>query len=277
VTPPRPPARFARLACNSRIAAGLVAAALLAPRLLPAASAAPARPANEAAAPVGVRVFKIQFKDPSDVAQLVGQLLTEKGSVAFSPKLKTLTVQDHRDVLDRVAEAIGSYDLPPRNVQFTVTLILASMGEQARQPISREVRGIADSLLNLPNWTDYKTLGSSAISGSEGSRVSLDIDDYRVEFDIESVSESRGIIRLNPLVLQRAVKGADGAVNYRPVYRQTCNLTNDRLLTIGATKSESDAKAVFLAFRARIATGEEESLAKQGSASGAAGKTPRNR
>jgi hypothetical protein len=254
--------------------AALLGATLLA--LAPETWGAPAKSAAESPSAVTARVFKIQFKDPSDVAQLVGQLLSDRGSVTFSPKLKTLTVQDRRDVLDRVRDVINSYDLPPRNVQLTVTLILASMGDQAaKQPISREVRGIADSLLNLPQWTEYKTLGSSAISGSEGGKASVDIGDFRIEFDIESVSESRGIIRLNPLVLQRAVKGADGAVNYRPVYRQTCNLTNDRLLTIGATKSESDSKAVFLAIRARIQSGEEESLAHHGS--GAAGKTPRNR
>lgn len=265
---------------GASIALVLLAAGLLAPP--PAAAAerpavSSAERSREASATVAARVFKIQFKDPSDVAQLVGQLLTEKGSVSFSPKLKTLTVQDRRDVLDRIQEVVNSYDLPPRNVQLTVTLILARMGDQAKkQPISREVRGIADSLLNLPNWTEYKTLGSAAISGSEGGKASVDIDDFRIELDIESVSESRGIIRLNPLVLQRAVKGADGAVNYRSVYRQTCNLTNDRLLTIGATKSESDSKAVFLAIRARIQAGEEESLARQGAAPGAA-KTPRNR
>gem|GEM_PF-1287427 len=264
--------------------AALAAAALAALVTLglsaPAAAAAPAAgsgSSREATGAIAARVFKIQFKDPSDVAQLVGQLLTERGSVTFSPKLKTLTVQDRRDVLDRVQDVINTYDLPPRNVQLTVTLILASMGEQAaKQPISKEVRGITDSLLNLPNWTEYKTLGSSAISGSEGGRASVDIDDFRIELDIESVSESRGIIRLNPLVLQRAVKGADGAVTYRPVYRQTCNLTNDRLLTIGATKSESDSKAVFLAIRARIQAGSEDAVAHQGPA-GAAGKSPRDR
>lgn len=262
------------------ITAGLAAAALGAfalagPAL--AAGSAPAPSSHEAGGAIAARVFKIQFKDPSDVAQLVGQLLTENGSVTFSPKLRTLTVQDRRDVLDRVQDVINTYDLPPRNVQLTVTLILASMGEKAaKQPISREVRGITDSLLNLPQWTEYKTLGSSAISGTEGGRASVDIDEFRIELDIESVSESRGIIRLNPLVLQRAVKGADGAVSYRPVYRQTCNLTNDRLLTIGATKSESDSKAVFLAIRARIQAGEEEAVAHHGAA-GASGKTPRNR
>lgn len=259
-----------------RIAATFAAAVLLALALDAPARAAAAPASHEAPGAITARVFKIQFKDPSDVAQLVGQLLTDKGSVTFSPKLKTLTVQDRRDVLDRVQEVINTYDLPPRNVQLTVTLILASMGEQgAKQPISREVRGITDSLLNLPQWTEYKTLGSSAVSGSEGAKASVDIDDFRIELDIESVSESRGIIRLNPLVLQRAVKGADGAVSYRPVYRQTCNLTNDRLLTIGATKSESDSKAVFLAIRARIQPGEEEAVAHQGA--GAAGKTPRNK
>ena len=267
--------RFAATAIAVVLASSLLSAPVL------AATGGTGAATRDARGTISARVFKIQFKEPSDVAHIVGQLLTEKGSVTFSPKLRTLTVQDRRDVLDRVQDAINADDLPPRSVQLTVTLIMAGMNDQAaKQPISREVRGITDSLLNLPNWTEYKTLGSSAISGSEGSKASVDIGDFRIELDIESVSETAasglGIIRLNPLVLQRAVKGADGAVTYRPVYRQTCNLTNDRLLTIGATKSESDSKAVFLAIRARIQSGAEDALAHQGR-TGAAGKTPRNR
>lgn len=206
------------------------------------------------AAPVTVRVFSIKFRNPGDVAALIGPLLSDRGSITTGPsKLRTVTVQDRRDVLDRVQDLIASYDVPPRNVEFTVTLIMGSRSEEKGQPISREVRGISEVLPDITRWTDYKTLDAVTIAGSEGSRTTRDLADvYRVEFNLESVSDSLGIIRLNPFSLQKGEKGADGTVSYRPVYTTTVNLRNDKLLTIGATKSETSPKALFLAIKARI-------------------------
>ena len=88
-----------------------------------------------------------------------------------------------------------------------MTLILASRPEEAKQPISHEVRGITEALIDITKWTEYTPLGSITISGSEGSSEALDIDEFHIEFEIESVSEGRGVIRLNPFILQKAVKG----------------------------------------------------------------------
>ena len=204
--------------------------------------------------PISVRVFTIKFRNPSDVAQLVTPLLSERGSITTGPpRLRTLTVQDRPEVLGRIADLITSYDLPPRNVQFTVTLIMATRNEEAGQSISREVRGISEALPDITRWTNYKTLDSVTISGSEGSRTTRDLADaYRITFDLESVSDARGIIRLNPFSLEKVDKGVTGAPVFTSVYTTTVNLTNDKLLTIGAAKSETSPRALFLAIRARI-------------------------
>lgn len=202
---------------------------------------------------VTARAFSIRFRDPGDVALLIGPLLSVKGSVITQPKLRTVTVQDTREILDRVRDLIASYDVPPRSVEFTITLILASRGEEGRQPISREVRGITEALPDITRWTDYKTLDSATIVGSEGSRTLRDLaDSYRIEFQLESVSESRNIIRLNPFSLQKLERDDKGTISYRTIASATVNLTNQRLLTIGATKSQTSDRALFLAIKARI-------------------------
>lgn len=219
----------------------------------PAPSTSAAAAGAESRGPIAARVFTVKFRDPGDVALLVGQQLSDRGSVTTVPKLRTVTVQDQRDTLDRIAELIASYDVPPRSVQFTVTLILASRAEEPSGSISREVRGITEALPDISRWTDYKTLDSVTISGSEGSRTSREVaGEYRIEFALESVSEARGIIRLNPFSLMKAEKAADGAATYRPVYTTTVNLKNDKLLTIGATRSETSPRALFLAIRGHV-------------------------
>ena len=237
------------------------------PRAPSAPPAAPARRAGRAATaprpgaqPASGREKRwscarspIKFRDPGDVALLVGPLLTDKGSVTTVPKLRTVTVQDRREVLDRIQDVIASYNVPPRNVEFTVTLIMASRAAESGGSISREVRGITEALPDITRWTNYRTLDSVTIAGSEGSRTARELANvYRIDFDLEAVSESRGIIRLNPFSLQKAEKGPGGETVYRPVYTTTVNLKNDKLLTIGATKSETSPKALFLTIRAHI-------------------------
>ena len=215
--------------------------------------AAPAAPA----AGMQVRLFHIKFKDPGDAALLVSPQLSENGAVTTQPRLRILTVQDTPAVLDRIQDLLASFDVPPRSVEFTVTLILASLAEEAtaegKPPISRVVRGIAEALPDITRWTNYKTLDSVKIEGSEGSKTTRDLaDSYKVEFTLESVSESRGIIRLNPFSLLKGETDAGGTLVYRSVYTTTVNLKNEKLLTIGATKSETSPRALFLAMRARI-------------------------
>jgi hypothetical protein len=67
-----------RASPRSRSRARLGASVRVRPPRRPAATGAADR-ARETTRASRARVFKIQFKDPSDVAQLVGQLLTEKG------------------------------------------------------------------------------------------------------------------------------------------------------------------------------------------------------
>jgi len=203
--------------------------------------------------PVSARVFTIKFRDPNDVALLIAPQLSEQGSYTTVPKLRTVTVKDHTEILDRLQELIASYDVPPRNVTFTVTLIMASRAEEAGQSISREVRGITEALPDITRWTNYKTLDSATIAGSEGAKTARDLaSEYRIDFTLESVSDGRGIIRLNPFSLMKAEKQVSGETSYRPVYTTTVNLKNDKVLTIGATKTETSPKALFLAIRAHI-------------------------
>ncbi len=254
VAAPFAPCRPARAQTVAADGAGKAPAATAPPAPARAgASRAPAQPPAAAGETLAVRAFTIKFRDPGDVALLVGPQLSDRGSVTTVPKLRTVTVQDRREILDRIQDLIASYDVPPRNVEFTVTLILASRAGEAGGSISREVRGITEALPDITRWTDYKTLDSVTIAGSEGSRTARELASaYRIEFELETVSESRGIIRLNPFSLQKVEKGPGGETVYRPVYTTTVNLKNDKLLTIGATKSETSPKALFLAIRAHI-------------------------
>ena len=94
------------------------------------------------------QLFTVRFKDVNDVYLLIEPLLSAKGSVSMQPRLKTLAVTDDEDTLRRVEEMIRSYDLPPKNVEVALQLILASTKGQPEK-ISPHP-GVIDSSTRSP-------------------------------------------------------------------------------------------------------------------------------
>ncbi len=145
----------------------LILAFLLA--LVPAAAAA------DAADDLSARSYQIRFKKLPDAVDLISDLLSEEGSVSMQPRLKRLVVQDRLDVLDRIGAVLDDFDQPPVNVDVTVSLFLGSdsrdeeAGRHANTgSISREVRGITETLGDFTKWTAYDTIGSRSVTCVRG-------------------------------------------------------------------------------------------------------------
>ena len=129
-----------------------------------------------------------------------------------------LVVQDSEAVLDRVATLLEGFDLPPRNVEITLSLFLGSDQreesggtEAARGVFSKEVRGVIETLGDFTKWTAYEPLGSRAVTGVEGGRVETQLsDEYRVIFTVNSVHESQGTVKFDSFALERVRIDAKG-------------------------------------------------------------------
>ena len=140
------------------------------------------------------RVFAIRFKTVDAVYLLVSPLLGPKGSIRARPHQRTLSVTDAPENLRRIAEAIASFDLPPRSVNVAVQLILASSGEGSPEPTPPPIRGVIEKLSALSTrWNDYRLVGNARVRGTEGEFSSLKVgDDYRVSFRVDDISELGG-------------------------------------------------------------------------------------
>lgn len=205
------------------------------------------------------RAFTIRYRNPSDAAALVEPILSREGSYTLQPRLNTLTVQDTDQVLGRVEELIRSFDVPPRNVEVTINLLIGTRQPSQQQPLPREIRGITEVLPDITRWSNYQLLDSVSFTGSEGAVTSRTLtgegekpDGYRIEVGIQSVDEENGVITVNPFVVQKDYRGDSAVPVWRPVYSTKLNLRQNRILTIGAASSEKSEKAVFLTILARV-------------------------
>ena len=227
----------------------LVCAALL----LPVAAQQPVQD------PITAKTFEIHYKSLADAAHVVSPLLSAEGELTQRPRLSTLVVQDRRSVLGRVYELLAGWDLPPQNVEITLTLLLgrdSRQGDpeapQADHGLSKEVRGVLDKLSNFTKWTTYEPLGSRSVTGTEGSTVVANLsDEYRVIFIVESVHEEHGTVKFEKLQLQRIVRDEDGTQRAEDLYTAGMVLPAAKLKLVGAAAGHDSSRALFLALQAQ--------------------------
>ena len=204
--------------------------------------------------PITVRAFEVRHRALHEARTLIIPALSEEGTVTLRPQISRLVVRDHVSVLEEVAALLKTFDLPPRNVEVTLSLFLGSekreAGRQLRpESFRKDVRGVTQTLGDFTKWTSYEPLGSQAVTGAEGSRVSVDLsEDYRVVFQVESVQDT---VRLKDLSLQRLVRTADGTVRAQDLHTSTIDLPVGRLLVVGAAQKPDSPQALFLTLQAR--------------------------
>jgi hypothetical protein len=215
--------------------------------------------ADAARDPIEARAFPVRHRPLADAAELVSAVLSAEGSLSLQPRLGTLVVEDRASILTRVAGLLESFDIPPRNVEVTLTLFLGTdrREEQAgrhapRVSVSEEVRGVMETLGDFTRWTAYEPLGSRSITGVEGGHVSAMLsDDYRVVFDIAAVEESHGTVSFKNFTLQRMVRTASGSVRYDDVLTADVSLPLGGVHSVGAASGPDSKTALFLTLQAR--------------------------
>jgi len=231
----------------------LLAACLL---LAPGSVSRGQSPDAATADPVTARAFEVHYRTVSEAAELIGELLSEDGSMTLKPRLGRIVIEDRASVLKRVAALLESYDLPPRKVEVTLSLFLGTREEDetsdtgGRRELSREVRGMVETLGDVTRWTSYEPLGSRSVSGVEGEAVVANLSgDYRVAFTVASVHERQGVdrVRFERFSLQREVSLGDGGRRVEDLYTAGMVVDAKKLTLVVAAAAPDSKRALFLA------------------------------
>jgi hypothetical protein len=197
------------------------------------------------------QLFTVRFKDVNDVYLLIEPLLSDKGSVQMQPRLRTLAVTDDEETLKKIEAMIQSYDLPPKNVEVALQLILATTAVKSTESISPRIRGVIQKLNEISTrWSDYRLLGTATLTSMEGDRASVEMgEDYRVSFAVDYVSDEQRMVRFKRFTLDRREKPRDPESrdeNYTRVLDTALNLKEDKLYIFGASKMEGSNRALFM-------------------------------
>ena len=209
--------------------------------------------------PILARAFEVHYHALADAADLIDPLLSESGVITLRKRLGTLVVEDRTSILDRVGALLEGWDLPPRNVEITLTLFLGTdrRGEDPEAPqadhgLSKEVRGVMEKLSNFMKWTTYEPLGSRSVFGTAGDTVVANLtDEFRVVLVLESVHRTHGTVKFEKLQLQRISVAEDGTEHVESLYTAGAVIPPDRLTVVGAATDPGSKRALFLALQTR--------------------------
>jgi hypothetical protein len=201
------------------------------------------------------QVFTVRYRSIDEVYLLVSPLLGPGGTIQTQPHQRTLSVTETPATLLRIAEVIAAYDVPPRSVEVSVQLILASIGQGSRDaPPPPPIRGVIDRLSALSTrWQDYRLLGDARVMGTEGESSAVQVgDSYRVAFRIDRVSDENRVIRFKPFELQRREPAVEGMERYSSIMNTVLNLRDSQLFIVGASKMERSNRALFMTVTAAL-------------------------
>ena len=222
---------------------------LLALLLLPQAAAV----GDPTGAGLATRVFTLRYKSADEAYLLISPWLSPRGSIRSQPHQKTLTVVDTPATVQRMAELIDGFDLPPRVVEVAVQLILASASGSSGPP-PPPIRGVIEKLNALnTRWSDYRLVGDARVLGTEGERSTMRVgDDYKVDFRIDQIADESRVIRFKPFELSRREAAVEGTERYASIVNTVLNLRDAQLFIVGASKMERSNRALFMTITASL-------------------------
>ncbi|GEM_PF-1032274 len=202
---------------------------------------------------IETRAITVRFKSLSEAALLVDQLVSPCGGYRVIKSVRVITVDDEARNLERVAQAVASWDLPPRSVEVTISMIEGTREARPSGGLADEIRGVSRELAELTSFTSFKTLGTGTLRTAEGSEASLDItEDYRVILKVRTVDPDLGVIAIDPfllLALPHEAETAASTTEPRTILSLAVNPREGRLEVIGAPSRVRD-RALFLTLEA---------------------------
>lgn len=196
-----------------------------------------------------VRVFQLRFKPAREAAALVEPLLSPDGSLLIQPRANTLTVRDTPAVQSRVAELLGTFDVPPQSFRIRLRLILASTATPTSGPPGPLIEGVGKELSQIFRFTSYQELDTLVLAASDGAMVEARAGGrYYVKFAVRGSSQDENRLQLSGFELYRRGQNKDGSETLHLLLRTTLSLRLQQMAILGAARAEVTNQALVLVF-----------------------------
>ncbi|MEM6793590.1 MAG: secretin N-terminal domain-containing protein [Acidobacteriota bacterium] len=221
------------------------------------AAAQPAAPADEAR--LSTHAFSLEHREVGEALNLVRPLLSSRGSVEEQRRGNTLVVRDRAASIERIAEALSAFDVPPKNMRLEIQVVQA--GPKRKSVVSPPLptvgaelpEDLEERLKALLTYEDYKVLAQADVPSFEGQPVTHSVgDDYEVSFKLgQVVGDQR--LRLEGFKVKKRVRSTNKGRRLEPreLYHATFNLWLEKPFMLVLTQNAERREALLIAISAR--------------------------
>jgi len=209
---------------------------------------------------LATKTFTARYKGVDEIVALIQPVVSDRGTYAVQPRIKSVTVTDTPDRIRRMEALIADFDVPPRGIHLVFQLMRAEEGKPAAQdPAPRRRMGLPPAVIqDLTKWGVITQIGSASIATAEmeGGALAMGAE-HRVRFSMGSVSADLGVIRMDRFVLEKVGRDDAGGEGARPLMDLVLNLKDGRTTVLGATGSQDSKQALFVSITATLDEQEE--------------------
>lgn len=107
-------------------------------------------------------IVKVNYVRASQAMLLLRDYMSRDGRIKHDDKLGLLTIKDTPEIVGKILAALKKIDLRPKDLLFTVDLVLASMNkEENDQDLKSDT--VMKDLRKVLSYKSYKKIGSSIV------------------------------------------------------------------------------------------------------------------
>ena len=194
-----------------------------------------------------IRAFAIRYRQVRDVAAVVEPLLSAEGSMTIQPQFNLLTVRDTSEVIERVAKAVGAWDVPLPTYRVGIRLLLGTTAPATPGPTHLATQGFGAELMKVFHFTSYQEIETVQVTAVEGTTVETEAGGrYHLRFGLRAVANDPNRVQLGHFEVTRREQTTRGQETLRPLLRTTVSLEIGQTAIVGLARSEGASQGLVL-------------------------------
>jgi Bacterial type II/III secretion system short domain len=209
-------------------------------------------------------IVKLKYIKNNQILSVLYTFLSPQGRINPNPESGLITVSDLPENVDRILSVIREFDVKPADIQFTVQLVLGSMGPDERpddpirdDPVVRELR-------QLIKFRSFSLLDTSYVRALDRQLSQVSIGraaDLRLDLVPKCITEDRNqLIQVEATLYKVGIPSlmptSQGPQSLSPAPKTLVNsnftMKSGEKTVVGISRMEGGDKALILIISGRV-------------------------
>jgi hypothetical protein len=204
-------------------------------------------------------IVKVNYIRAGQAMTLLHFYMSRDGRIRFDDKLGLLTIKDTPEIVGKVLAALKEIDLRPKDLLFTVDLVLASMNkEENDQGLKSDT--VMKDLRKVLSYKFYKKIGSSIVRIQDKNhsehRIGGEGINLRLAMTPRYIKEEKGeMFQLNIDLRHEAViseAGGEKETKTIRLFETVLTMKNGERTVVGVSKLNGGNNALILILTGKV-------------------------